>query len=285
MAQRDDGSFPRDEATEPADPAAAMTLTGRSEYRWPEQDHPDEQRFLAGPDTRLAELWRAVRIFREYLHGYRALHFVGPCVTVFGSARITEDSPTYALGRETGAELARAGFAVMTGGGPGLMEAVNRGAREWGGLSIGCNIVLPREQQANPYLDVMVEFQHFFVRKVMLVKYSYGFVALPGGFGTLDEIFELLTLIQTAKVTDFPLVLMGRDYWRPLAALLRSLEQAGTINPADRRQILVTDDPARAVEHIRDVATRRFGLRLAFAVRPRWVLGERRPRSKSAAPQ
>jgi uncharacterized protein (TIGR00730 family) len=285
MAPRDDEVPQFDEATANADPAEAMTRTGRSEYRWPEQDHPDEQRFLAGPDTRLTELWRAVRIFCEYLHGFRALHFVGPCVTVFGSARITEDNPAYALGRATGAELARAGFAVMTGGGPGLMEAANRGAKDWGGLSIGCNIVLPREQQANPYLDVMVEFQHFFVRKVMLVKYSYGFVALPGGFGTLDELFELLTLIQTAKVTDFPLVLMDRDYWRPLTALLRSLEQAGTINPADRRQILVTDNPVQAVAHIRDAATRRFGLRLAFADRPRWVLGERRPRSKPAAPK
>jgi uncharacterized protein (TIGR00730 family) len=258
----------------------AVVITGQSEYRWPEQSHPNEQRFLDGPDNRLVEFWRAFRIFREYIHGFRALHFVGPCVTVFGSARIAEHSPQYALGRATGAELARAGFAVMTGGGPGLMEAANRGAKDWNGLSIGCNIVLPKEQQPNPYLDVMVEFQHFFVRKVMLVKYSYGFVALPGGIGTLDELFELLTLIQTAKVHDFPLVLMDRAYWRPLGSLLRSLEHAGTIDPADRQRILVTDDPERAVDHIRDAATRRFGLRLTFARRPRWILGERRPHTK-----
>jgi uncharacterized protein (TIGR00730 family) len=196
-------------------------------------------------------------------------------VTVFGSARFGAESPYYALGRQVGAELARAGFAVMTGGGPGLMEAANRGAHDWGGYSIGCNITLPREQAPNPYLDVMVEFDHFFVRKVMLVKYSYGFVALPGGLGTLDELFELLTLIQTGKVTGFPIVLMGADYWHCLLELLDRMRAAGTIDAADIDRILITDDAERAVEHIRDMATRRFRLRLASLLRPSRLLGER----------
>ena len=163
----------------------------------------------------------ALGVFTEFMRGFRALHFVGPCVTVFGSARFTEDAP---LLRGRAARSARGwprlGFTVMTGGGPGIMEAANRGAKEVGGRSVGCNIELPQEQQPNPYLDRWITFRHFFVRKVMLVKYSYAFVALPGGFGTLDEIFETATLIQTGKIRDFPLVLMGREFWRPLADFL-----------------------------------------------------------------
>ena len=282
VAQTDD---PRasPEASGESTPVEAAPSHDTGSGHWPAGSNPEEERFLAGPDSRLAELLRALRIFREYIRGFRALHFTGPCVTVFGSARFPEGSPYYTLARQTGAELARAGFAVMTGGGPGLMEAANRGAKEWHGLSIGCNIVLPREQRPNPYLDVMVEFRYFFVRKVMLVKYSHGFIALPGGFGTMDELFELLTLIQTAKLKHFPLVLMGSDYWRDLLDLLQSMERAGTIDAADRRHILVSDDAEQAVEHIRDVATRSFGMRLAFAPRSRWLLGERRP-SRGRAP-
>lgn len=166
---------------------------------------PDVTRFLEGPHARRSELLRALETFVELIRGFRALHFVGPCVTVFGSARFKEDHPYYALARELGRGLAELGFTVMTGGGPGIMEAANRGAREAGGRSIGCNIGLPREQAPNAYLDRWVTFHRFFVRKVMLVKYSYAFVALPGGFGTLDEIFETATLIQTGKIRDFPL--------------------------------------------------------------------------------
>ncbi|MFN8525258.1 MAG: TIGR00730 family Rossman fold protein [Chloroflexota bacterium] len=244
---------------------------------WLVGGHQEEAEFLAGPDTRLAELMRAFRIFREYVRGFRALHFLGPCVTVFGSARFGESTGYYRLAQQTGAELARAGFAVMTGGGPGLMEAANRGAKDWNGLSVGCNIMLPREQQPNPYLDVMVEFKYFFVRKVMLVKYSHGFIALPGGLGTLDELFELMTLLQTAKLRDFPLVLMGTEYWQGLLEQLRVMQRAGAIEVQDVRRILLTDDPEEAVEHVRDAATRRFGMRLAFAPRARWFFGERRP--------
>ena len=209
------------------------------------------------------------------MHGFRSLHFVGPCVTVFGSARFGEEHPYYALGREIGARLARVGFTVMTGGGPGIMEAANRGARESGGRSIGCNIELPQEQKPNRYLDRWITFRHFFVRKLMLVKYSYAFVALPGGFGTLDEIFEVATLVQTGKIRGFPIVLIGREFWEPLLAFVRSrlvAEQA--VAPEDAARFLVTDSPAEAVEAITDVAMRQFGLTYGPRLRRRWYFGE-----------
>jgi uncharacterized protein (TIGR00730 family) len=204
--------------------------------------------FLAGPRARLTELWRAIRIFGELMRGFRALHFVGPCVTVFGSARFAEDHVYYRMAREVGGRLARLGVTVMTGGGPGIMEAANRGTKEAGGHSIGCNIKLPMEQQPNPYLDKFVEFRYFFVRKVMLVKYSYAFVVLPGGFGTLDELFEALTLVQTRKIESFPIVLMGVEYWAPMIDFIRgTLVHQATIDPQDPDLLTVTDDPAVAI--------------------------------------
>jgi uncharacterized protein (TIGR00730 family) len=234
-----------------------------------------ERRFLQGPQPRGFELRRAWRIFKELLRGFRAFHFVGPCVTVFGSARYGEDHPSYDVARRLGAGLARAGFTVMTGGGPGLMEAANRGAKEAGGLSIGCNILLPEEQHPNPWVDEVVTFEHFYVRKVMLVKYSYAFVAMPGGFGTLDETFEIATLIQTKKIHDFPLVLMGKDFWRPLLAFLETLVAAGTVAPEDVERILVTDSPEEAVARIHGVATETFGLTYGPPTPPKRWLGER----------
>ncbi len=237
--------------------------------------NPEEGSFLAGPRSRLEEIRRAFRIWWEFLRGVRALHFVGPCVTVFGSARFTEDHPYYGLAREVGGRLARAGFTVMTGGGPGIMEGANRGAREAGGRSIGCNIQLPHEQRPNPYLDLFVEFPHFFVRKVMLVKYSYAFVALPGGFGTLDEIFETVVLIQTGKIQHFPIVLMGSDYWAPLLTFVRdTMLPARTISPEDPGILTVTDDPAEAVETILRTARTEFHLAWEAAPRPSKILGE-----------
>jgi hypothetical protein len=234
----------------------------------------DERRLLAGPESRLKELLRLNRIAFEFLRGFRKLHFVGPCVTVFGSARFKEDHRYYALAREVGQRLASFGFTVMTGGGPGIMEAANRGAKEAGGRSIGCNIMLPHEQKPNPYLDLMVEFRYFFVRKVMLAKYSYAFVALPGGFGTMDEIFEAATLIQTGKMKDFPVVLMGSDYWAPLLGFLRNtMIPAGTIAASDLDRILVTDSPDEAASAIFTAATTKFGLR--WERKPKWILGER----------
>ena len=232
------------------------------------------RKYLQGPGGRSFELRHMFRVMREYAMAIRALNFVGPCVTVFGSARFAEDNPYYAMARQVGSGLAEAGFGVMTGGGPGIMEAANRGAKEAGGISIGCNIILPQEQKANVYCDRVVTFRYFFIRKVMLVKYSYAFVALPGGFGTFDELFETLTLIQTGKIQDFAVVLMGREYWEPLIRLLReTLLPSGTITPHDIDHIFVTDSAEEAVAHINETADR-FGLRFAQP-RRRWWLGER----------
>ena len=190
---------------------------------------PEERWFLEGPRSRKSEFASVVRIAFEFIRGFRTLHFVGPCVTVFGSARFGADHPYYALAREAGSRLAGLGFTVMTGGGPGIMEAANRGAREAGGRSVGCNIMLPEEQKLNPYLDVNVTFQHFFVRKLMLVKYSYALIEMPGGFGTMDEFYEILTLIQTKSVTQFPVVLFDKKYYAPLMENIRFMAEQGTI--------------------------------------------------------
>jgi uncharacterized protein (TIGR00730 family) len=214
-------------------------------------------------------------MFWEVLSGFRKLHFVGPCVTVFGSARFTEDQPYYKLAREVGALLAKAGFTVMTGGGPGIMEAANRGAKDVGGYSVGCNIRLAHEQTPNTYLDRWITFEDFSVRKMMLVKYSYAFVIMPGGFGTLDEFFGTATLIQTHKMLDFPLVLMGREFWAPLLAFFRDrLVADKTIDPTDAERILVTDSAPEAVEHVTKIATAQFGLTYGPRSKRQWWLGE-----------
>jgi uncharacterized protein (TIGR00730 family) len=209
----------------------------------------EEQAFLAGPKARLTELRRAIRIFIETIRGFRGLHFVGPCVTVFGSARFPETHPYYRLARDVSARISKLGFTIMTGGGPGIMEAANRGARDARGPSVGCNIVLPQEQKPNPYLDKFVEFRYFFIRKVMLVKYSYAFVVMPGGFGTLDELFEAATLVQTGKINYFPIVLMGREFWEPMFGFLRErMEKIGTISPGDIDLLTLTDSPEEATQ-------------------------------------
>ncbi len=214
----------------------------QSQDPWGASPDPEQEHFLAGPRSRRSELARVIRIAAEFIRGFRALHFVGPCVTVFGSARFPIDHAYYELGRAVGARIAGLGLTTMTGGGPGLMEAANRGAKEAGGASIGCNIELPKEQQPNPYLDRFVTFRYFFVRKVMLVKYSYGLVVLPGGFGTMDELFEVLTLVQTKKISAFPVVLMGRDYWQPLVTFLESTMVARqTIDSQDLKTFTLTD--------------------------------------------
>jgi uncharacterized protein (TIGR00730 family) len=261
----------------PETPQPSAPVPDRTETSvWPSSTpDPSERQLLQGPHARRHELRQAVRIFKECIRGFRALHFVGPCVTVFGSARFDATHPYYALGEEIGAKLAEIGITVMTGGGPGLMEAANRGARMAGGRSIGCNIQLPKEQQPNPYLDAMVEFRYFFVRKLMLVKYSYAFVALPGGFGTLDEIFETLVLIQTGKMKRFPLILLGVEFWKPLVEVLRErLLPAGTIDDVDVALITLTDSPAEAVALVRETAMRDFGLTYGPRARRRWYLGE-----------
>ncbi len=229
---------------------------------------------LLGPRSRLAELFTLFHVMADFLRGFRVLHFVGPCVTVFGSARIKPGSPAYELAREMGAGIARMGFTVMTGAGPGIMEAANRGAREVGGRSVGCNIKLPYEQRPNEYLDLCVTLYYFFVRKTLLVKYSYAFVVMPGGVGTLDELFEALTLVQTGKIQNFPVVVMGTEYWRELTALLEKMAQLGTINRADLDLVYVTDSVADALEHIRRKAIEPFGLKRIARRHYPW-LGER----------
>jgi uncharacterized protein (TIGR00730 family) len=220
----------------------------------------EDEKLLAGrPAERPAFLetdtWRALRILSEFVEGFEALAEVGPAVAVFGSARVTEDDPAYALAQTIGGELAKAGFAVITGGGPGVMEAANRGAHEAGGLSIGCNIELPHEQHLNPYVDLSIEFHYFFARKTMFVKYSDAFVILPGGFGTLDELFESLTLIQTGKIRHFPVVLVGTTYWAGLLAWMRDVQlPEGAVSRADLDLLRLTDDPEEVVSIITSYA-------------------------------
>jgi uncharacterized protein (TIGR00730 family) len=211
----------------------------------------EEREFLRGVRDNPEELASAGRVFLEFVRGFQALREVGRCVTVFGSARFNQDHRYYGLARQLGRRLAEEGYTVMTGGGPGVMEAANRGAKEGGGLSLGCNIQLPMEQEPNPYLDRFVEFEHFFVRKVMLVKYSRAFVVMPGGFGTLDEFFETLTLIQTEKIEDFPVIAMGGEFWGKLHAFVSdALLREETISPSDLDLIQLTDSVDEALRLI-----------------------------------
>ena len=234
----------------------------------------DDRYLLEGPHSRRAELFFLFRAARDFVRGFRGLHFVGPCVTVFGSARFPAGHQYYERAREVGRALVQLGFTVMTGGGPGVMEGANRGAQEAGGRSVGCNITLAHEQFPNPYLDRYVTCHYFFVRKVLLFKYSYAFVVLPGGLGTLDELTEALTLIQTGKIRQFPVVLMGVEYWKPFTDLLKEMVAEGTISVTDLDLFLVTDNLSDAMSHIDHHAIKRFGLRRRKVVPPNRWLGE-----------
>lgn len=199
--------------------------------------------------------WRVFRIMGELVQGFDDLARVGPAVACFGSARTPPGSPYYLAAEETGRRLSKAGLAVITGGGPGTMEAVNKGAKEAGGLSIGCNIELPFEQKHNDHLDISIDFSYFFVRKVMFVKYAIGFIVFPGGFGTLDELFEALTLVQTDKIPDFPIVLFGSQYWQGLMAWIMDTALAqGAISRKDLGLLHLCDEPEAAVQHLLDAA-------------------------------
>ena len=217
--------------------------------------------YLDGPKSRGYELNFAWRVFWQFLKGFRHLHFVGPCITVFGSARYKEDHIYYQKAVEFGRAIAATGFTTMTGGGPGIMEAANRGAFEARGMSVGCNIRLPFEQQSNPYLNKTVTFEHFFVRKVLLIKYSYAFVIMPGGFGTMDEFFETLTLVQTKSITQFPIVLFGKEYYRPLMEAIEDMSRQGTISPDDMNLVLLTDSIEEAMDHIHSYITSNYKVR------------------------
>lgn len=224
-------------------------------------NNPSEIKFLEGPQSRWREFKFAWKVLFEFIRGYRSLAFVGPCVTIFGSARYEEGHEYYELTQKLGAEVAKLGFTVMTGGGPGLMEAANRGAKEVNGRSVGCNIVLPHEQDPNPYLDKWVNIRYFFVRKTLLIKYSYAFICMPGGFGTLDELFESITLIQTKKIKDFPVIVMGADYHKEIVEHVRLMKERGTISPEDDQLFVVTDSVEEAIQVLRERSINRFNLR------------------------
>jgi uncharacterized protein (TIGR00730 family) len=220
-----------------------------------------EIQFLEGRQSRRKELYFAVKVAWEFVKGFRVLHFVGPCITIFGSARLSEKTPEYQQTVEIAGQISKLGFTIMTGGGPGIMEAANRGAKSVGGRSVGVNIELPFEQQPNPYLDRSVDIRYFFVRKVLLLKYSYGFVIMPGGFGTLDEFFETITLIQTKKISKFPIVIMDRDYHNKLMEYIDHMVERGTVSPSDKELYLYTDSIDEAVKYIHENTVDDFELK------------------------
>lgn len=229
--------------------------------------------YLEGPKSRGYELLFAWRVFKQFIKGFRTLHFAGPCITVFGSARFTEEHPYYQQARAFGKRIAALGMTTLTGGGPGIMEAANRGAFENKGQSVGCNIVLPLEQKENPYLHYSVTFEHFFVRKVLLVKYSYAFIIMPGGFGTMDELFETLTLVQTNTISQFPIILFGKSFYQPLMETIDKMLEEKTISASDLELLLFTDSVDEAMAHIQKY------IRSNYKVKPRkrrWWLLEKR---------
>jgi len=238
-------------------------------------EQESEIKFLDGPQSRWEDLKVTFRTVFDFIKGYRVLHFVGPCVTVFGSARFDEHHPHYIKAQEIGREIAKLGFTIMTGGGPGIMEAANRGAREVKGRSVGCNIELPFEQHPNPYLDKWVTIKYFFVRKTLLIKYSYAFIVMPGGFGTLDELFEALTLIQTKKIKNFPIVIFDTQFHKNLIEYIDDMKLGGTISPEDLDLMLVTDSVEDTVNHIKGSIVL-FGLQYEKKFQPlQWLFENR----------
>jgi len=222
---------------------------------------PKEQVYLEGPKSRSYELGFAVKVFVQFIKAMRTLHFTGPCITVFGSARFKEDNAWYRQAMEFGKRISQLGFTTMTGGGPGIMEAANRGAFENGGQSVGCNIQLPFEQKENPYVQISFTFQHFFVRKTLMIKYSYAFIIMPGGVGTMDEFFETLTLVQTKTITEFPIILFGKEYYKELWDYMQYMADKGTINKDDLKLVLLTDSIDDAMQHIQTYVTRNYTVR------------------------
>lgn len=234
----------------------------------------DDSYYLEGSKSRVSELIFLFKVMWEFFQGFRVLHFIGPCITVFGSARFKEDHKYYKMTQDVGKALVKKKFAVMTGGGPGIMEAANRGARDGGGQSVGATIILPLENTPNPYMDKWVSFNYFFVRKYLLFKYSYGFVVMPGGVGTMDELFETLTLIQTKKIKDFPVVLMGVEFYTPLKNMLSAMADAGTIDRSDLDLVLLTDSVDEAANYIEKIVGERFKLYKRYKIKPSKLLGE-----------
>jgi uncharacterized protein (TIGR00730 family) len=217
--------------------------------------------YLEGPKSRSYELIFAIKVFWQFIHGFRTLHFVGPCITVFGSARFKEDNIYYKAAHDFGKRIAAMGFTTMTGGGSGTMEAANRGAFESGGNSVGCNIKLPFEQKPNAYMQKWITFDDFFIRKTMLLKYSYAFIVMPGGFGTMDEFFGTLTLIQTKSITQFPIVMYGIEYYKPFMDYIEFMAKEGTISEEDMKLVLLTDDINEAMDHIKTYISKNYEIK------------------------
>lgn len=234
----------------------------------------DYNYFLHGPGGRLKNLFFIFRIAFHFFRGLRKLHFIGPCITVFGSARFNPDQEHYKKAREIGRLLASMGFTTLTGGGPGIMEAANRGAMEAEGFSVGCNIVLPFEQKPNPYLHKWVDIPYFFIRKTLLIKYSYGFIIMPGGIGTLDEFYEAFTLIQTGMLKNFPIIIFDKEYYRNLLSQLDHFVEVGSISKSDLDLVYATDSLSEVKEILQKHSIEAFGLQRS--PRPVWWLFERK---------
>ncbi len=236
-----------------------------------------EYKFLQGPRSRFKELIFTFKVQSNFIKAFRKMHFIGPCVTVFGSARFPETSDHYKNAEKIGAALSKLGFAIMTGGGPGIMEAANKGAYEAGGYSVGVNIILPFEQKPNPYLHKWIDIPYFFVRKFLLMKYSYAYVVMPGGMGTLDELFEAITLIQTKMIKNFPIVIFDSEYHKELCRHIQLMAENESISPEDMKLLFVTDSAEEVVEHIKIHAIEKFGL-VKKQYKPKWWYGENRRR-------
>lgn len=236
-----------------------------------------EAQFLGGRRNRIKELISLFSIVSEFIYGFRKLHFVGPCITFFGSARFDEHNLYYQQARALAKLIAKNGFTVMTGGGPGIMEAANRGSKDVSGRSIGCNIELPKEQQPNPYLDFNITMNHFYVRKVLLLKYSYAFAVFPGGFGTMDELFETLTLLQTNKISNFPVVLFGKAFWSKLLEQTKVMLALETISKSDLDLFLLTDSVTEGMDYINTKLERKYGAPITIKTsKSRWWYAEKK---------
>lgn len=235
----------------------------------------EEIKFLDGPQSRLMDLWFLLKIIYQFIKGFRVLHFAGPCITVFGSARFKENHEYYKAAQSVSSKIAKLGFTILTGGGPGIMEASNRGAYEVGGRSVGINIELPYEQKPNPYVHKTINIRYFFVRKTLLLKYSFGFVIFPGGYGTMDELFEALTLIQTNKILKFPIAIYSNPFHKDLMDYIDFMLKKGTISEEDKSLYLVSDNEDEIVEHIKNNSIKPFGLK--YEQKAWWILGENKP--------
>ncbi len=234
-----------------------------------------ESPFLKGPRSRFKEFIFTLKVQYNFIKGFRKMHFIGPCVTVYGSARFEPDSEHYKNAEKIGAELSKLGFTIMTGGGPGIMEAANKGAYEAGGYSVGVNIILPFEQKPNPYLHKWIDIPYFFIRKFLLMKYSYAYVVMPGGMGTLDELFEAITLIQTKIIQNFPIVIFDKTYHKELIEHIELMIKQESISPQDKDLIFVTDSTEEVVNHIKLHSIEKFGL-VKKQYKPKWWYGENR---------